>query len=140
MNLKKPEATEKKPEAPAKKPAAEPKPKPDPKPAKKPAAAEDEVVKPKQPKKSEPKPDIAAPRKAVADPKPQGKVLSLLEACFDLISPPSPSMKIQIMGGKMTENLGFHSPLRKVKIFFVLFLFIFKFSIKNCISLFFYHF
>ena len=36
-----------------------------------------------------------------------GKVLSLLEACFDLISSPSPSMKIQIMGGKITENLGF---------------------------------
>ena len=72
MNLKKPEAPEKKLEAPSKKPAAEPKPKPDPKPAKKPTAAEEEVVKPKQPKKSDPKPDIAAPRKAVADPKPQG--------------------------------------------------------------------
>ena len=34
-----------------------------------------------------------------------GKVLSLLEACFDLISGSSPSMKIQIMGGKITENL-----------------------------------
>ena len=39
----------------------------------------------------------------------KGKVLSLLEACFDLISSPSPSMKIQIMGGKITENLGFKS-------------------------------
>ena len=38
-----------------------------------------------------------------------GKVLSLLEACFDLISSPSPSMKIQTMGGKITENLGFES-------------------------------
>ena len=35
------------------------------------------------------------------------KVLSLLEACFDLISPPSTSMKIQIIGRKITENLGF---------------------------------
>ena len=42
------------------------------------------------------------------------KVLSLLEACFDLISPSSLSMKIQIIGGKITENLGFKSPLRKV--------------------------
>ena len=33
------------------------------------------------------------------------KVLSLLEACFDLISSPSPSMKIQIMVGKITESL-----------------------------------
>ena len=64
------------------------------------------------------------------------KVLSLLEACFDLISVITlPSMKIRIMGGKITENLGFESPLRKVKRFFVLFLFIFKFFIKNCISL-----
>ena len=37
------------------------------------------------------------------------KVISILEACFDLISSPSPSMKIQIMGGKITENLGFKS-------------------------------
>ena len=44
------------------------------------------------------------------------KVLSLLEACFDLISGSSLSMKIQIMGGEITENLGFKSPLRKVKI------------------------
>ena len=35
-----------------------------------------------------------------------GKVLSLLEACFDLISPPSPSMKIQIVGGKLLKILG----------------------------------
>ena len=32
------------------------------------------------------------------------KVLSHLEACFDLVS--SPSMKIQLMGGKITENFG----------------------------------
>ena len=35
------------------------------------------------------------------------KVLSRLEACFDLISSSSLSMKIQIMGGKITGNLGF---------------------------------
>ena len=43
------------------------------------------------------------------------KVLSLLEAFFDLILSPSPSMKIQIMGGKITENMGFKSLLQKVK-------------------------
>ena len=43
------------------------------------------------------------------------KVLSLLEAFFDLISSPSTSMKIQIMGGKITENMGFKSLLQKVK-------------------------
>ena len=53
------------------------------------------------------------------------KVLSFLEACFDLISSPSLSIKIQIMGGKITDNLGFKSPLRKVKIF-VLFPFPFQ--------------
>ena len=57
------------------------------------------------------------------------KVLSHSEACFDLIGSPSPSMKI-------TENLRFESPLRQVIILFVLFLFIFKFSMKNCLSLF----
>ena len=67
---------------------------------------------------------------------PPVKVLSLLEACFDLTSGSSLSMKTQIMGGKITENLGFKSPLRKVKIFCPFFLFIFQFSIKNCISLF----
>ena len=36
----------------------------------------------------------------------QCKVLSLLEAFFDLISSPSPSMKIQIMGGKITGASG----------------------------------
>ena len=45
------------------------------------------------------------------------KVLSLLETCFELISSPSPSMKIQIMDRKITENLGFESLLRKVNIF-----------------------
>ena len=42
----------------------------------------------------------------------KSKVLSLLEACFDLISSPSPSIKIQIIGGKNTENLGLESLLR----------------------------
>ena len=37
------------------------------------------------------------------------KVLFLLEACFYLISGSSLSMKIQIMGGKITENLVFKS-------------------------------
>ena len=31
-----------------------------------------------------------------------GKVLSLIEACFDLILSPSPSVKIQIMDGRIT--------------------------------------
>jgi hypothetical protein len=57
------------------------------------------------------------------------KVLSLLEACFDLILPSS--MKIQIIGGKITENLRFKSLLKKVKISLSYFLFIFKFSLKN---------
>jgi hypothetical protein len=34
-----------------------------------------------------------------------------LEACFDLISSPSLSMKIQMMDEKITENLEFKSPL-----------------------------
>ena len=53
------------------------------------------------------------------------KALSLLEACFDLISGSSLHMKIQIMSEKITENLGFKYPLRKVKIF-VLFPFPFQ--------------
>ena len=52
---------------------------------------------------------------------------------LDLISSPSPSVKIQIV--KITENLGFESPLWKVKIFFVLFLFIFKKFTQNWVSL-----
>ena len=36
--------------------------------------------------------------------KAEDKVLSLLEACFDLILGSSLHMKIQIMGGKITEN------------------------------------
>ena len=46
---------------------------------------------------------------------PVDKVLSPLEASSDLILGSSLSMKIKIMGGKITENLGFKSPLRKVK-------------------------
>ena len=45
----------------------------------------------------------------------QGKVLSLLEASFDLISSPSPSMKMEIMGRTITAKLGYESLLQKVK-------------------------
>ena len=51
----------------------------------------------------------------------QNKVLSLLEACFDLILGSSLHVKIQIMCGKITENLGFKSLLRKVKFFLFFF-------------------
>ena len=54
-----------------------------------------------------------------------------LKAFFDLILSPSLSMKSQIMVGNITEDLGFESSLRKVKNFFVLFLFTLKFSIKT---------
>ena len=60
-------------------------------------------------------------------------VLSLLEAYLDLISGSSLHMKIQITGGKITENLGFKSPLRKVKIFCPFFIH-FQILHKNCIS------
>ena len=63
------------------------------------------------------------------------KVLSFLEACFYLIPSSSLSMKIQIMGRKITENLGFKSPLRKVNIFLFFFIFIFKFFTQNWVSL-----
>ena len=56
----------------------------------------------------------------------EGKVLSLLEACFDLISTCSLHMKIQIMGGKITENLRFKSPLWKVNFFCPFFFFSFS--------------
>ena len=59
------------------------------------------------------------------------KVLSLLEACFDLIL--GSSMKIQIMGGKMTENLGFKSLLRKVKICLSFFSFSFQILHKKLV-------
>ena len=63
------------------------------------------------------------------------KVMSLFEDCFDLISGSSLSMNIQIMGGKITENLGFKSPLRKVKTFLFVFIFIFKYFTQNWVSL-----
>ena len=63
------------------------------------------------------------------------KVLSLLEACLDLILGSSLQMKIQIMDGKITENVGFKSLLRKVKKFLSFFSFSFSNCPKNCISL-----
>ena len=63
-------------------------------------------------------------------------IKKLLEACFDLISSPSPSMKIQIMGRKIAENLGFESLLWKVKKFFLSFFCSFSDLHKNRISLF----
>ena len=62
------------------------------------------------------------------------KVGKILEGCLDLILSSLSSVKIQIEGGKITENLGLKSSPQMVKISFVLFLF--KFSIQNCISLF----
>ena len=59
-----------------------------------------------------------------------GKVLSLLEACFDLISSPSPSMKIQVMGGKIIGNLGFKSLYQKI--FFSFFCSFSNSPEKNC--------
>ena len=56
------------------------------------------------------------------------EVLCLLEPCFDLILSSSLSMKIQIIGGKITENLGIN--------YFSFLDFIFKFSRNNYISLF----
>ena len=61
------------------------------------------------------------------------KVLSLLEACFDLISGSSLSIKIQIMGGKIIENGG--SNLCSRRSFFLFFLSIFKFFTQKWISL-----
>ena len=55
--------------------------------------------------------------------------------CLDLITSPSPSMKIQIVCGKITDNLGFKSPLRKVKNFLSFFLFIFKIFTQGWVSL-----
>jgi hypothetical protein len=63
------------------------------------------------------------------------KVISVSEACFGLVSAYSLSMKIQIMGGKITENLGFKSPQWKVKNILLFFLFFFKFFAKNLVSL-----
>jgi hypothetical protein len=54
--------------------------------------------------------------------------ISLLEACFDLISGSSLHMKIQFMGGKITENLGFklQIPAPEGQKLFVLFTFHFQ--------------
>ena len=64
----------------------------------------------------------------------QGRVKKILEGRLDLISSPSPSVKIQIMAAKVLfKNLGFKSPPGRV-IFFAIFLSIFTsfiFSIKN---------
>ena len=62
------------------------------------------------------------------------KVLSLLEASFDLISGSSVHMKIQISGGKITENLGFKSPLRKVNLFCNFFSFQFQILHKKLLE------
>ena len=62
------------------------------------------------------------------------KFLPLLEACFDLISWPC-FYENSDLGRENYWNQGFESSLRKVN-FFIFFLFVFKFSIKNCISLF----
>ena len=63
------------------------------------------------------------------------KVLSFLEACFELILGSSLHMKIQIMDGKITENMPFKSEAESQKIF-ILFSFHFLIFHKNCISLF----
>ena len=51
----------------------------------------------------------------------QGKVEKFQLLCLHLIWSSSLPMKIQIMAGKITENLGFKSPLLKVKIFLFFF-------------------
>ena len=51
--------------------------------------------------------------------------------CLDLISSPLPSMKTQIGGGKITENMGPKSPLRKVKKILSFFVFTLKFFTKT---------
>ena len=65
----------------------------------------------------------------------QGKVLSLLEACFDLISSPSLSMKIQIMGRKITKNWVQISTPEGQTFFYSFFLSIFKLFTQNWVSL-----
>ena len=58
------------------------------------------------------------------------KVKNILEGCLGLIPSPLCSVKIQIMGGKIRKSdVGIPT-----QFFFVLFLF--KFSIQNCKSLF----
>ena len=57
---------------------------------------------------------------------PHVKVLSLLEGCLDLISSPSPSVKIQIKGGKIVQKSGFQSPAPGGQIFLLPYLFSFS--------------
>ena len=57
------------------------------------------------------------------------KVLSLLEACFDLVT--LTFHENSNHGQEISENLGFKSLLWKVKFSYPFFLFIFKFSIKT---------
>ena len=45
----------------------------------------------------------------------QDKVEKISEDSLDLMPSPSPLVKIQIMNGKIIENLRFESQLRKVK-------------------------
>ena len=60
-----------------------------------------------------------------------GNVENILEGCLDLIPSPLPSLKIQIMGGKMRKSgARIPNPEGQKKIF-ALFLFIFKFSIQT---------
>jgi hypothetical protein len=59
------------------------------------------------------------------------KVLSFLEAWFDLISGSLLHMKIQKMVGKITENLGLKFPLRKVEFILSFFSFHFQFLHKK---------
>ena len=61
------------------------------------------------------------------------KVKNILKGCLGLIPSPLYSVKIQIMGGKIRKS-GVGIPTLEGQIFFVLFLF--KFSIQNCKSLF----
>ena len=59
------------------------------------------------------------------------KVLSLLEGYLDLISSPSPSLKIQIKGRKIVQKSGVQIPAPEGQIVFTLFLIIFKSSIQE---------
>ena len=63
------------------------------------------------------------------------KVKNILEGCLGLIPSPLYSVKIQIMGGKIRKS-GVRIPTLEGQFFFVLVLFLFKFSIQNCKSLF----
>ena len=63
-----------------------------------------------------------------------GKVEKILEGCLDLIPSPLPSLKIQIMGGKIRKSgARIPNPEGQKKIM-SLFLFIFKFSIQTAYS------